>query len=54
LKDEFEPYVSTHFEPIYSDLAKEPLVIGGVRVTRSAYGMGACVMKRIVKPQSIR
>ena len=43
---ESREYVSKHFMTICDDLARQPLTLGGVRITRSAYGFGQYILKR--------
>lgn len=45
----FVDYAAAHFEKIDDNLAREPLRIGGVRITNSAYGWGAAIYKRVGK-----
>jgi len=43
----FAEYAAKHFERIDDNLAREPLRLGGFRITNSAYGWGAVVYRRV-------
>ncbi|MEZ0218403.1 MAG: hypothetical protein ACAH89_14795 [Rariglobus sp.] len=43
----FIDYAAAHFEKIDDNLSVEPLRLGGIRITNSAYGWGAVIYRRV-------